>query len=55
MFPYHGRLKQLLNTEDYFVKQESGQFSYRFYFPRINRSMPIREYRNWEYQKYLKQ
>jgi hypothetical protein len=53
MFPYHNRLKQLLNTENYYVQAESGKFSYRFYFPRINKSMPIREYRNTEYFKYI--
>lgn len=54
MFPYHNRLKQLLNTEDYYVQAETGgQFSYRFYFPRIGKSMPIRDYRVGEYMKYI--
>jgi hypothetical protein len=53
MFPYHNRLKQLLNAEEYIVLQESGEFSYRFYFPRINKSMPIRAHRNKEYKEYI--
>jgi hypothetical protein len=53
MYPYHNRLKQLLNTEDYYVQIETGKFSHRFYFPRIGKSMPIREYRVLEYVKYI--
>jgi hypothetical protein len=54
MFPYHNRLKQLLTSEQYIVKKESGVFAYRFIFLKIGKSMPIREYRVPEYQKYLK-
>lgn len=50
---YHNRLKQLLASEQYIVKKESGTFAYRFCFPRIGKSMPIRDYRVAEYQKYL--
>lgn len=53
MFPYHNRLKQLLNTEEYFVIQCECKFAYRFVFTRLNKSMPIRDYRVEEYRKYL--
>jgi hypothetical protein len=54
MFPYHNRLKQLLRTEEYIVIKEYGKFAYRFFFPRINKSMPIRDYRVNEYIEYIK-
>lgn len=53
-YNYHNRLKQLLKTEQYFVVPEIGKFAYRFIFPRIMKSMPIREYRIKEYKKYIK-
>jgi len=53
MFPYHNRLKQLLNSQEYFVVKEKEPFAYRFVFPLINRTIPIREYRIKEYLKYI--
>lgn len=53
-YNYHNRLKQFLKTEQYFVVPEVGKFAYRFIFPRIMKSMPIREYRVKEYKKYIK-
>lgn len=53
MYPYHNRLKQLLNTQPYFVEQEYGKFAYRFVFPKQMKSYPIRPERVPEYQKYL--
>ena len=55
MFPYHNRLKQLLKTEEYICIKESetSQFAYRFIFPKIGKSMPIRDYRVGEYVKYI--
>lgn len=53
-FNYHSRLKQLLNSEKYFCVLEDGKpFAYRFIFPKIMKSMPIREYRIPEYQEYI--
>ena len=53
MFPYHNRLKQLLKTEEYMCVKETGRFAYRFIFPRIGKSMPIREYRVAEYVRWI--
>lgn len=54
-FNYHNRLKQLLNTEKYIVIPENGKpFAYRFIFPKIMKSYPIREYRVEEYSRYIK-
>lgn len=53
MFPYHNRLKQLLRTEPYEVTIEKAPFAYRFHFSRINKSMPIRDYRVPEYLEYI--
>lgn len=54
-YNYHNRLKQLLKTEQYLVFPETGKFAYRFIFPRLMRSMPIREYRVAEYLEYIKE
>lgn len=53
-YSYHNRLKKLLETEQYFVVPEVGKFAYRFIFPRIMKSMSIRDYRVEEYKKYIK-
>ena len=55
MFPYHNRLKQLLKTEEYICVTEVEPFAYRFIFPRIHKSMPIRDYRVEEYKEWKKQ
>ena len=52
-YNYHNRLKQLLKTEQYICVEETGKFAYRFIFPRIMKSMPIREYRVNEYLEYI--
>lgn len=53
-FNYHNRLKQLLNTEKYVVIKENGKpFVYRFIFPKLMKSYPIRNYRIEEYKKYI--
>ena len=54
-YNYHSRLKQLLKTEEYVVFPETGKFAYRFIFPRIMKTMPIREYRVAEYLEYIKE
>lgn len=54
-YNYHNRLKQLLKTEEYVVFPEVGKFAYRFIFPRLMKSMPIREYRVAEYLEYIKE
>ena len=54
-YNYHNRLKQLLKTEQYVVFTETGKFAYRFIFPRLMKSMPIREYRVAEYLEYIKE
>lgn len=55
-FNYHNRLKQLLNTEKYIcVKEDNKPFAYRFIFPRLLKSMPIRTYRVEEYKNYIKE
>lgn len=55
-FNYHNRLKQLLETEKYVCIKENGKpFAYRFIFPKIMKTMPIREYRVQEYKKYIKE
>ena len=54
-YNYHNRLKQLLKTEQYVVFPETGKFAYRFIFPRLMKSMPIREYRVAEYLEYIKE
>ena len=53
-YSYHNRLKKLLETEQYFVVPETGKCAYRFIFPRIMKSMPIRDYRVEEYKNYIK-
>lgn len=52
-FNYHNRLKQLLNTEQYICVVDKPPFAYRFIFPRIMKSMPIREYKISEYKEYI--
>lgn len=53
-YSYHNRLKELLREERYVVVEEKGNpFVYRFIFPRIMKSMPIREYRVEEYREYI--
>ena len=52
-YSYHNRLKELLRTEQYIVVPETGNFAYRFIFPRIMKSMPIRDYRVNEYLEYI--
>lgn len=52
-YNYHNRLQELLRTEDYICVPETGKFAYRFIFPRIMKSMPIRDYRVNEYLKYI--
>lgn len=54
-YNYHNKLKQLLESEPYIVVEETGKFAYRFIFPRIMKSMPIREYRVEEYREYIKE
>ena len=54
-YNYHNRLKQLLESEQYIVVAETGKFAYRFIFPRIMKSMPIREYRVDEYLKHIRE
>lgn len=55
-YSYHNRLKELLETENYVCVKENGNpFAYRFIFPRLMKSMPIREYRAEEYKKYIKE
>ena len=54
-YNYHNRLKQLLESEQYIVVKETGKFAYRFIFPRIMKSMPIREYRVDEYKEYIRE
>ena len=54
-YNYHNRLKQLLESEQYIVVKETGKFAYRFIFPGIMKSMPIREYRVNEYLEYIKE
>ena len=34
---------------------ETGKFAYRFIFPRLMKSMPIRDYRVKEYREYIKE
>lgn len=53
-FNYHNRLKQLLKTENYVCVKENGKpFAYRFIFPRLMKTMPIRNYRVEEYKEYI--
>ena len=52
-YSYHNRLKELLRTEQYIVVPGTGKFAYRFIFPRIMKSMPIRDYRVNEYLEYI--
>lgn len=54
-YNYHNRLKQLLKIEKYICIKETGKFAYRFIFPRIMKSMPIRDYRVNEYLEYIKE
>ena len=53
-YNYHNRLKKLLKEENYICIKEKGKFAYRFIFPRIMKSMPIRDYRVEEYKNYIK-
>ena len=53
-FDYHNSLKKLLNEEEYICVKEKGEFAYRFIFPKLMKSYPIREYRVKEYEKYIK-
>lgn len=53
-FNYHNHLKKLLNSERYIIIKENGNpFIYRFMFPKILKSYPIRENRLEEYKKYI--
>ena len=53
-YNYHNRLKELLKTEKYICVKEDGEpWAYRFIFPRIMKSMPIRDYRVEEYKEYI--
>lgn len=54
-YSYHNRLKQLLRTQEYICIKDKAPFVYRFIFPGINKSMPIREYRVDEYKEYIKE
>lgn len=54
-YNYHNKLKQLLKREQYICVEETGKFAYRFIFPRIMKSMPIRNYRVEEYKEYIKE
>lgn len=54
-YNYHNRLKQLLESEDYICVEETGKFAYRFIFPKLMKSMPIRDYRVEEYKEYIKE
>lgn len=55
-FNYHSRLKQLLKTEKYVcIKENNNPFAYRFIFPRLMKTMPIKEYRLAEYKEYIKE
>jgi len=53
MFPYHGRLKQLLRTEPYIVAKGEKPFAFRFIFTQLGKSIPIREHRVAEYREYI--
>ncbi len=56
MFPYHNRLKQLLKNEEYIcIKEDGTKFAYRFLFPKLAKSMPIRKYRVNEYLEFIKE
>lgn len=55
-YNYHNRLKQLLKAEKYVCMKENGKpFAYRFIFPRLMKTMPIRGYRVAEYKEYIKE
>lgn len=54
-YSYQNRLKKLLETEKYICVPETGEFAYRFTFPRLMKSMPIRDYRVEEYKNYIKE
>ena len=55
-YNYHNRLKQLLKSEQYIcIKENNKPFSYRFIFPRIMKTMPIRNYRVEEYKEWIKE
>lgn len=55
-YNYHNRLRELLQTENYVCIKEDGKpFVYRFIFPRLMKTMPIREYREAEYKEYIKE
>lgn len=41
-------------TADEIIRRFGKPFAYRFIFPRIMKSMPIREYRVEEYKNYIK-
>lgn len=54
-FNYHNRLKQLLKQEEYICVEEDGKpFVFRFIFPRLMKSYPIRFHRVEEYLEYIK-
>lgn len=53
-YNYHNRLKKLLKEENYICIKEKGKFAYRFIFPRLMKSMHIREYREEKVEKLLK-
>ena len=53
MYPYHNRLKQLLRTHPYTVEVAKPPFAYRFAFPTIGKSIPIRPHRVDEYKEYI--
>jgi len=52
-YNYHAQLHHLLKTEPYFIRPADLPFAYRFVFPTLGKSMPIRAYRIKEYQEYL--
>lgn len=53
-YNYHAKLKDLISNYEYFVTKEKGKFAYRFHFPELGKSMPIRDYRVEEYFKYIR-
>jgi hypothetical protein len=52
-FNYHAKLRWLLEPQPYIYITETGKFAGRFHFPALGTSMPIRDYRVPEYQKYI--
>lgn len=53
MFAYHNRLKHLLRAYEYICIPAEPPFAYRFIFPKIMKSMPIRDYRIEEYKEFI--